>query len=196
MSSSRAKRLFSIQSWFVLIRAERFKRITCNGLTLVSALLSAGIAISPLLPYSSDSAENVRYSLDLITNSFGVSLGLGRMTISHYKGQWSNEDGVFLPPPGKVFADGDYHEVNLLVGSVGIERSYPSNAYDRRISFPLWWAAVAFAALPLVRFWRWRRTARRRSAGRCPNCGYDLRASRHRCPECGAFPFGEITEFG
>ncbi|HZN66027.1 MAG TPA: hypothetical protein VFB66_12095 [Tepidisphaeraceae bacterium] len=51
--------------------------------------------------------------------------------------------------------------------------------------FPIWCIAVPAAALPLVRGWkRWRR--RRTPAGRCPECGYDLRASPGRCPECGA----------
>ena len=35
--------------------------------------------------------------------------------------------------------------------------------------------------------WRWRQIRRgdRIKAGRCPGCGYDLRASLRRCPECG-----------
>ena len=30
-----------------------------------------------------------------------------------------------------------------------------------------------------------RRARQRHAAGRCPACGYDLRASKGRCPECG-----------
>jgi hypothetical protein len=52
--------------------------------------------------------------------------------------------------------------------------------------FPYWLAVLCFAILPVlaaVKFLRRRVLLRR---GRCPDCGYDLRASTERCPECGA----------
>jgi hypothetical protein len=63
-----------------------------------------------------------------------------------------------------------------------------TNGVPRRFSelfAPDWSFAMLFGTLPAV----WavlRLRARRFAAGRCPACGYDLRATPNRCPECGA----------
>lgn len=56
---------------------------------------------------------------------------------------------------------------------------------ERRAILPDWFLATMFALLPLV--WGSRRLVliRKRKAGCCLACGYDLRASKGRCPECG-----------
>lgn len=61
------------------------------------------------------------------------------------------------------------------------------------VHVPYWMALIAFGALPLAyaaaaarRTAHARRHRRRLAAGRCPKCGYDLRATPGRCPECGA----------
>lgn len=51
------------------------------------------------------------------------------------------------------------------------------------VAYP--WLVAATAALPLLRGRTILRAVDRRSAGLCPACGYDLRASPGRCPECG-----------
>lgn len=53
---------------------------------------------------------------------------------------------------------------------------------------PLWLIALVLG-LPAMVVVGQRRARRRRSQhGRCPTCGYDLRATPQRCPECGTIP--------
>ena len=69
--------------------------------------------------------------------------------------------------------------------AAGVPR-YHAGVWFTAVGVPLYAVIVTSAALPAVWLRRHVRTRRRRSQGRCPTCGYDLRASPDRCPECGA----------
>ncbi len=60
-----------------------------------------------------------------------------------------------------------------------------SNGSFIRISIPYWFPALLALAMPSFRLREFVRTRRRRRAGLCRQCGYDLRATPDRCPECG-----------
>jgi hypothetical protein len=51
-----------------------------------------------------------------------------------------------------------------------------------------WPLAVFAAILPILWFFKRRKTSRLMRIGRCLRCGYDLRATPGRCPECGRAP--------
>ena len=50
---------------------------------------------------------------------------------------------------------------------------------------PLYAIILALGVVPLLWVRRYLSGRRRASAGKCPRCGYDLRATPDRCPECG-----------
>jgi hypothetical protein len=56
------------------------------------------------------------------------------------------------------------------------------------VAVPHWFLALLFSLWPAIVLGRHRqrRADRRRAAGLCAGCGYDLRGSPDRCPECGA----------
>jgi hypothetical protein len=87
-----------------------------------------------------------------------------------------------MTPDGRAFWDPPARWVPPV-----IRRFSPPMAYWN-FGLPYWMPAAVLAALPIARGYRWLvalRKARRSSAGLCPSCGYDLRATPDRCPECG-----------
>jgi hypothetical protein len=62
-------------------------------------------------------------------------------------------------------------------------------AHIRRLIVPCWLLAASTGAWPLISLTllvhRGIARRRRRRAGHCQHCGYDLRATPQRCPECG-----------
>ena len=70
-----------------------------------------------------------------------------------------------------------------------LQRRDEDRLSGRAVLLPYWLLASALAAVLPARWalltgGRWRST-RRHARGRCPSCGYDLRATPGRCPECG-----------
>src|SRR5690242_18646621 len=117
----------------------------------------------------------------------------------------------FVTPIGTSLADSarwhtliregrvDYSYLPLLRAEKDVIQTYPQRRYRTEVQVPFW--ALLLPTLPLaVRpWWRSRRVIRAAdlgAAGRCPACGYDLRATPDRCPECGLDPAAAAAAAG
>lgn len=74
-----------------------------------------------------------------------------------------------------------------------LNRNPGSRGGSFAIVLPYWMPTVLFALCAAWEIRRWRRSLLRSPAevGKCPTCGYDVRATPERCPECGAVPVGK-----
>jgi len=115
-------------------------------------------------------------------------LGSNRWTIATNRGLvqvWRNPADPAAayqrPAPGGIPSG---TPVAFAFAGMALERS-PFPLLSLRIDLPLWIVVASTAVLPLVRVARWCGRIRRKRAGLCPSCGYDLRATPDLCPECG-----------
>jgi len=103
---------------------------------------------------------------------------------------------TMTPPQPNPFADGGsfWNRAGFGYELSGVsEASSSDGTYRFRFDnahVPYWALILVFSAAgthSVRTVFARRRRGRRAAAGRCPSCGYDLRATPDRCPECGAF---------
>ena len=124
------------------------------------------------------------------------ALGVGRMTLSFrdampqpvqdwWARQQAGSTGWRRAP---VRVRGQWAE-NLLPRRTSVARVHPVFAERQQfVQAPYWLVTLATLPLPAARARRWVLRRRRRAQNRCPDCGYDLRATPGLCPECGRQP--------
>jgi hypothetical protein len=93
--------------------------------------------------------------------------------------QWANSSAI-----GQRNARGSRSLADKLSGSP--PPSPPDSVGHYVLGLPLWFLALILLAPAVFKVAGDCRRVRLRIAGRCANCGYDLRATPGRCPECGA----------
>ena len=91
----------------------------------------------------------------------------------------------------ELFCVGTHHEA--MGAKVCLERVGTKGDFCIAVTGPYWALLSVAGIVPVVRFPFLLRRRRRKSKGRCPTCGYDLRATPDRCPECGAVPAAAIA---
>jgi hypothetical protein len=128
--------------------------------------------------------------IQIVTRGPQISNGLGLQLVNPRQNSWP------LPYPvtnAAGFAFGTSQVVSVLQSWTGSYASPVPGMISRFhfVAAPAWFLLLTTAILPASRYSslrRQRRAQRLLQSGRCPTCGYDLRATPDRCPECGTIP--------
>lgn len=179
------------------------RRLSTLAAVAASAVLCAAVCVVWVRSYWY--SEEVSWRGDRGWRS--VRSATGYVEIGLLAADWSSRPDLFHGPKyGRTEAGPPVNWLQELGGSVGDTDSdwewhgfaWHEKRNARRDTWcaegyaPFWAPAAVTAALPVGWAGLWCRsrvrTRRRRASGRCPACGYDLRASPGRCPECGAVP--------
>lgn len=173
----------------------------CSALSLVLCLLCAAMRVRSELAQDSITWAREGGSLTAVQSSSGRllvtrasgwpkdrNLQWARLARFSFDGEWAgwpaanlrveHLPGVWVSRGSGWFGRGDYPASGGPL--------YPVTVLTVRWDALLLLFAVTPAALTARRILAARRKRLRTAAGRCPSCGYDLRASHERCPECGA----------
>jgi hypothetical protein len=161
----------------------RLLHILLNTLTLLSLLLL--LATSTLWIRGHYAAEGWIRGTEHHTFHF-VSARNG-IYIAWFKGMQKKTPSRWFKSPPSDFAQmfsGGWR----FAGLAHIRRVYTASAPFAEFqawTIPHWLLLIAATPIPLFRLLHSRASRRRKLAGLCSTCGYDLRATPGRCPECG-----------
>ena len=157
-----------------------------NLLTLLSLLLC--VAVVALWVRSYRAVDTVTWAPR--GGLFQTFTMPGRLYLRHSSGTWSNGGGVGHTARPADAADRAYRwQAYADRAALGVGYRYLATGASgsHEITVPLWYLLASGALAPALAAARFR-ARKRRVAGLCPACGYDLRATPDRCPECGHTP--------
>jgi hypothetical protein len=75
-----------------------------------------------------------------------------------------------------------FHNAMVSLNRIRAARQHPIAIIH---SIHVFWIASGLSVLPLISLAAFLQQVKRKAAGKCLLCGYDLRATPDRCPECG-----------